>query len=236
MLMINESRSIQSLERGMLILEYIAQQHGTAQLSDISKALNLSKSTVHGLLNTLAALGYISREGTAYTLGLRLNSLSKQIIHVSQNIKENYWPLMQWTAKLSGQTCYLACPCGSKEYLYLAALNHNEEFDIKKQFRSPRESLTASAIGKVILANSLDLRRSLARANLLNPQIVLELEHIQKNGYAIDFENAEVGLNCFAIPLFQNGKLIAALGISGKSQYFTPEKMFKILPKLLQKI
>ena len=79
----------------------------------------------------MAALGYISREGTAYTLGLRLNSLSKQIIHVSQNIKENYWPLMQWTAKLSGQTCYLACPCGSKEYLYLAALNHNEEFDIK---------------------------------------------------------------------------------------------------------
>ena len=51
---------------------------------------------------------------------------------------------------------------------------------ILKQFRSPRESLTASAIGKVILANSLDLRRSLARANLLNPQIVLELEHIQK--------------------------------------------------------
>ena len=44
MLMINESRSIQSLERGMLILEYIAQQHGTAQLSDISKALNLSKA------------------------------------------------------------------------------------------------------------------------------------------------------------------------------------------------
>ncbi|WP_227515671.1 IclR family transcriptional regulator [Acinetobacter qingfengensis] len=230
--MINENRSIQSVERSMLLLEHIAQRQGSAKLSELASALNLPKSTVYGLLNTLAALGYISRQGTAYTLGLRLNTISKHVIHLEDEIKQYYHTFIQQIAKLSGQTCYLAIACGSKEYLYLAAYHGTTALNIEQHIRSPRESLTASAIGKVILANSPDLIRSLGRADLLPSELVHEFKQIQIQGYALDLENTQQGLNCIAIPLFKQGVFTAALGISGSKSDFTQENMLALLPKI----
>lgn len=234
--MIKENRSIQSLERGMLVLEYIASRNGIALLSEISKALNLSKSTVHALLNNLLALGYISREGTAYALGLRLTLLSKPVHRIEEDLKRSYASLMQLAAELSGETCYLACPCGAQQYLYLATLNHQQAHITKHDDVSTREDLTSSAIGKVILAHSPALMKSLGRANVLSLEMITELQFIQKNGYAIDQEEAKIGINCLAIPLFQKGQLVAALGVSGKSQDFTLEKMRKLFPVLTQQV
>lgn len=114
--MIDESRKIQSVERAMNLLEIIAELGGDARLVDLARRSALHKSTIYGLLNTLASMGYITRNGTRYSLGLRLRTIAQTLIDADQEVKSFFAPLLQYAAEISGEVCYLAVPCGTREY------------------------------------------------------------------------------------------------------------------------
>lgn len=204
--MINENKGIQSVERAMLILESIAAAGGEIRLVDLAAHTGLHKSTLHGLLNTLAAMGYISRRGTHYALGLRLREIAQPLNDADARIRETFAPALRMLAERTGETCFLAVPCGTREYLYMDALVASP--------RGRRAGLTTSAIGKVFLAFDEDLRRSLRRAHLLPATLEVELARIVTEGYALDLEEAEPGLNCVALPLRLQGRVVAALGVA----------------------
>lgn len=52
---------IQSLERAFAILELFAENGGTMRLSEIATTLELHRTTVHNLLDTLNKLGYLEQ-------------------------------------------------------------------------------------------------------------------------------------------------------------------------------
>lgn len=215
--MIDENRRIQSVERAMAILEKIAASGGAARLADLSAQLELKKSTLHGLLNTLAALGYVTRQGTHYALGLRLRDIAQPLADADEQLRETFAPALLKMAKLSGETCYLAVPCGTREYLYIDAVEGSNNLRVASP-RGRREGLTTSAIGKIFLANEPTLVRSLRRANLLPANLDQELDAIYEQGYALDLEEAEPGLNCLALPLRRQGSIVAALGVAAPAK------------------
>lgn len=214
MAMIDENRRIQSVERAMGLLEAIAAAGGEARLVDLSAQLGLSKSTLHGLLNTLAAMGYVSRRDTRYALGLRLREIAQPLADTDAALRTAFAPALQALAQRSGETCYLAVPCGTREYLYIDAVEGSASLRLASP-RGRREGLTTSAIGKVFLAHDPDLVRSLRRAELLPAALEQELRSINAAGYALDLEEAESGLNCLALPLRRQGRVVAALGLAG---------------------
>lgn len=112
--MVNENKRIQSVERAMAILETIAAAGGEARLVDLAETMGLHKSTMHGLLNTLAALGYVSRQGTGYALGLRLREIAQPLNDADALLKEAFAPALSALVQLTGETCYLAVPCGTR--------------------------------------------------------------------------------------------------------------------------
>lgn len=211
--MINENKGIQSVERAMLILESIAEAGGEIRLVDLAAHTGLHKSTLHGLLNTLAAMGYISRRGTHYALGLRLREIAQPLNDADARIRETFAPALRMLAERTGETCFLAVPCGTREYLYMDALEGSASLRVASP-RGRRAGLTTSAIGKVFLAFDEDLRRSLRRAHLLPAVLEVELARIVTEGYALDLEEAEPGLNCVALPLRLQGRVVAALGVA----------------------
>ncbi|MDT3720676.1 IclR family transcriptional regulator [Pseudomonas oryzihabitans] len=214
MLMIDENRRIQSVERAMALLEAIAAAGGEARLVDLSVQLGLNKSTLHGLLNTLAAMGYVSRHGTRYALGLRLREVAQPLADADATLRMAFAPALAELARRSGETCYLAVPCGTREYLYIDAVEGNGSLRVASP-RGRREGLTTSAIGKVFLAHDPGLVRSLRRAGLLPTALEKELQTINAAGYALDLGEAEPGLNCLALPLRREGRVVAALGVAG---------------------
>ncbi len=214
--MIDENRRIQSVERAMLLLEAIAAAGGEARLADLADQLNLHKSTLHGLLNTLAAMGYVSRQGVRYALGLRLRGIAQPLADADAALRSAFAPALNAIAERSDETCYLAVPCGTREYLYIDALEGNGSLRAASP-RGRREGLTTSAIGKVFLAHDPLLVRSLRRASLMPPGLEQELTGIVEQGYALDLEEAEPGLNCLALPLRRQGRVVAALGVAGPS-------------------
>ncbi|WP_458369782.1 IclR family transcriptional regulator [Pseudomonas fluorescens] len=233
--MINENKGIQSVERAMMILETIAAAGGEIRLVDLAAQSGLHKSTLHGLLNTLAAMGYIARRGTHYALGLRLREIAQPLNDADAHLRETFAPALRTLAERSGETCFLAAPCGTREYFYMDALEGTGSLRVASP-RGRRAGLTTSAIGKIFLAFDEDLRRSLRRAQLLPVELENELASIVTAGYALDLEEAEAGLNCVALPLRLQGRVVAALGVAAPASRMPKNALHKLATQAMREM
>ncbi len=74
------SELVQSLSRGLMVLELLAGSESGMTLQQLCQELDLKPATVHNLLRTLMARGYIEKayKPTRYTLGLSLMELVEQ--------------------------------------------------------------------------------------------------------------------------------------------------------------
>jgi len=224
--MINETKRIQSVERTFLILEALSQSDSAISLQQLSADLDINKTTLHGLLNTMAALGYVNNASGEYRLGLRLIEFSRSLECQYEALRQRFLPLIKEMSTTTGQTAYLAVLGGSRDYLYIEAVEGENPMTIRSP-RGKREGLTTSAIGKLFVAldDELDLRRSLRKVGKLNSVLEAKLDKIIEQGFSIDHGGAQEGLSCMSIPLYQNGKLIAAAGMSGPSRELTTPKL-----------
>ena len=215
--MSTNSRQIQSLERAMHLLELIRAEGGRARLNDLAERSGLGKSTVHGLLDTLMSLGYVSRDQRHYALGLRLRHLAQPVNEAEQRLRQAFTPALRAFAELSGESCFLAVPGGTRAYLTLAALDcRGQALQLPADTR--RDGLCTSAIGKVLLAHDRQLARQLARTHALPDTLEQELRQVANLGYALDLAASRPGLHCFALPLRLRGQVVAALGAGGPAE------------------
>lgn len=70
----------------------------------------------------------------------------------------------------------------------------------------------------------------------MSPSLEMELKNICEQGYALDLEEAEVGLNCLALPLRQQGRVVAALGIAGPAWRLTRSRIWSLLATANERI
>ncbi|CAG23529.1 IclR family transcriptional regulator [Photobacterium profundum] len=219
-----KGKTIQSLERGFVILEALSLAESPLFLQAIAQSVKLPKTTVHGLLATLVKLGYVERTGQAYQLGLRLRELSKPLEQRDESIRRHFYPLLKKMAQFSNNTAYLAIQSGADEYLYIDAIEKDNPLTIRSP-RGRRESLIDSAIGKIFVSFNPQLQRALRIQGVLTPSIETEIEQIIRQGFALDLEQAEPRLHCLAIPLYMNGELVAVAGLSGANDELTEAKL-----------
>lgn len=211
------NRPVQSIERAMLLLEILRAQGGSARLGELAARAGLSKSTVHGLLDTLLDLGYVSRAGMDYTLGVRLGLLAQAAQDEKQRLRQAFLPALQAFAEISGENCFLAVASGTQAYLTLEAVDGNGR-PLLLAHDEKRDALPTSAIGKVLLAGDRQLARRLCRRQAVSPALAEELARVNDQGFALDLGACEQSLHCVALPLRLRGKVVAALGAGGPAQ------------------
>ncbi len=82
----------------------------------------------------------------------------------------------------------------------------------------------STAVGKVLLAERADAAAILARTGLPRrtehtitsiDAMLAELERVREQGYAMDFGEEELGVHCLAVPVRDDGRIIAGMSISG---------------------
>lgn len=64
----SQGGQVQSLTRGLKLLEWIAESHSSVALTELAQQAGLPNSTTHRLLTTMQQLGFV-RRGRAGTLG-----------------------------------------------------------------------------------------------------------------------------------------------------------------------
>lgn len=227
---------IQSVKRTFDILEYISQNGNLVRLNDIAHALQLQKTTVHNFLNTLKELGYVEQDELTprYRLTSKLQDLYVPVSTIPI-LKNKLRPALEQITKQTGETSYLSVQMGTffrHELISEPRRSVRISLELNKDF-----GMLKTAIGKVFMANSVHLQNALLE-NLPETEklkLVSELKQILNLNYALDLEEFETDLNCVAIPIKEQQRVVAVLGVSGPAFRFGKEEMLNAV-KILNDI
>lgn len=112
-------KTIQSVEKAIHILDYIAENHGKKNLTDISRALEMSIGTLHGFVATLEQCDMIKKDSETgkYLLGERIfkySLISDKGTYLARICK----PYLDNIRNATNETTHLALPIDRQKILY----------------------------------------------------------------------------------------------------------------------
>lgn len=208
------------------ILEGLAEQPSIG-LSELSKRSFTSKSAAYRFLQTMKELGYVAQEEESekYALTLKLFELGGAALeHVDLIQLAN--TEMRALSEVTHEAIHLgSLDEDSQHIVYLH--KYDSHFNLCMNSRIGRRSpIYSTSMGKTLLAwmeeskarEILDNTEFVARTKhtLTSAQDVLnELPDIRQEGIAEDREEAELGVRCLSVPVFDRfGQAVAALSLS----------------------
>lgn len=215
------SGGVQSVERVFELLELITDAGGDVTLSELSSSTELPLPTIHRLLRTLVALGYVRQlPNRRYALGPRLIRLgegaNKQLGALAQ-------PELKTLVESLGETANMAV-LDSDMVIYVAQVPSLHSMRMFTEV-GRRAHMHDTGVGKAILAQLEDeqVRGIVARQGMPTPTtysigdvetLLADLDKIRARGYAIDEQEQEIGVRCFstAVP---NAPTPTAISVSG---------------------
>ncbi|WP_173915494.1 IclR family transcriptional regulator [Halobacillus sp. Marseille-Q1614] len=231
----NSSQSNSAVERALTILELIAAKRNPVSLAEISQELGIAKSTSHRIMEALKNKGFIEQveDTEKYQVGLKaievgVSSLTKW------NLVDIVTPYLRQLALDLNETAFLAVyDKGEVVYLYKAEANQSVRTTADLGTRKPIHS---TGLGKAIVS-TFHLEEvdhvltekgmpKFTEKTIIDPkQYIEELSKVRKNGYSMDDEEAEVGLTCIAVPIFNyTGRAIAAISVAGPTERMIKNK------------
>ena len=219
---------IQSVDRALSLLSQFNAQVRYLGITELSQLLDLPKSTVHGLVKTLEARGFLSQnpENGKYQLGVKVYELGMAY----STATELQTAAQKAASHLAGRY---------QEAVHLAIFVGGMAVYIMKTeckgrlVAFPRVGTSipayATAVGKVLLAALPDAEAEKYAEGELYPltgntitdrsYLREELARVRRQGFAIDNEETLNGIACVAAPVYDhNGQVVAALSISGPGE------------------
>jgi DNA-binding IclR family transcriptional regulator len=203
----SDFRPVKSAYRALDVLEAMA-RGGPATLSELARRLDIPKSSLHGLMRTLAERGWVetSGGGTAFRLGLRALQIGARFVDEDELVSE-VAPTLDRLAAMTGETVQHARLDGD-QVVYLAKRDSAHPVRLISSIGS-RLPAHATALGKALLAARDDdtvsdlltfpLAELTTRTITAHGRLTEELALTRARGYAIDDGEATDGLRCFAV-------------------------------------
>jgi IclR family KDG regulon transcriptional repressor len=228
---------IQSLARGLKILDILGQASGGVSITELAENLQVDKASASRLASTLARYGYVEKDEVTrrYQLGPQVVSLSRSVL-TRLPLREAAKPFLRQLMETTGECTHLAVPAQGKA-LYIDQVESPATLRVNAQVGT-MNPLHCTALGKVLLAfGHLPPPDSLERHTphtITSKKLLRQhLEGVRQAGYAVDDEEFDPGVRCIAVPVFDfRGKVIGSIGISGPASRITPER----LPALAQRV
>ncbi|UCG94598.1 MAG: IclR family transcriptional regulator [Candidatus Aerophobus sp.] len=227
---------MKSVKKAIEVLEVLAKTENGIGITQLSRELNLPKSTIHQILSTLKSVRFAEQnpEDKKYHLGLRIFELGNIVQSQLQLRKIAYSYLYNLSRKIN-ETTYLVVLEGSR-IVYIDCVESTARLRAHPLF-GDRVPLHCTGVGKAIMAflpeekvNEIIHEDGLERftENTITDSQVLkrELKEIRKRGYAIDNMEHEQGIRCVGAPIRNHRKeVFAAISVSGPSQRFDPPRI-----------
>lgn len=211
---------VQSLSRTFDILELLSKEQKGLTLTDISKSVDLHKSTVYRLLSALMERGYIEKRESRYKLGLEFVELCSLYLN-SLELKTEAEPVLRKLSGETAQTVYMAI-LQQREIVYIDKV---ENFNSIRKYSiiGQRRPLYCTSLGKSFLMGmSNDGIRTLLADEVFEPHtqkthkdmesLIRDIEVCRERGWAFDNEEWEINVQCVGAPIHDyRGTTIAAV-------------------------
>ncbi len=234
------SKSNQSVEKVLQIIEIMAHARGPLRLLEIAQAANIPASTTLRMVNTLVECGYAfqKKDTLRYGLTLQFARIGSQI-RGQLSLRDCARPIMEELSAQCKEACCLAVEENS-EVVYIELVDGPDNVLRIMQYIGKRAPMHCTGIGKLLLLNKseAEIRRLMERTGmkkftentLTTPEALLkELEQVRRQGWAMDNEECELGARCVAASIRDyTGNVIAGLSISGPSTRLTMESCQEI--------
>ncbi len=239
-----ESRDfLETLARGLRVLEIFNQDRKQLTLSDIAKLVDLSRASVRRTLHTLVQLGYAEIDGRLFRLTPRVLTLARAYL-LSNAVSDILQPALERLSEEVDESCSAAVLDG-EDIMMIAHASPKRIIPVSAQigFRLPA---VASSLGRVLLAalddRQLDKFLSQVHPKKVTKSTIVDKSELRKailkvreDGYALVDQEVEIGFRSIAVPLKKlDGRIIAALNIGVHSER-TPLKAMHshFFPRLL---
>jgi len=222
---------IQSVDRAARILKVLASGPRRLGVSEIADRLSMTRPTVHGLLQTLQAHGFVEqdRDSDKYQLGAGLLQLGNSYLDLNELRARSLVHAERLATRADA-----AVRVGVMHGASLVIVHHAFRPDTTLQILEVGAQLPlhASALGKAMLAfapqESLDdllaeplprlTSRTLAPAALRH-----ELVEVRERGFARERDEAILGESSIASPIFDHsGHAVGAIGVVGATERLIP--------------
>ena len=231
-------RAIQSVVRAFGLLEALEAAGGECGVTELAERTGLAQPTIHRILQTLTALGYVRRAaGRRYSLGPALVRLGDS---ASRLLARWARPVLEQVEAEAKETANLAVLDGDMA-VYLAQVPSRHQMRMFTEV-GRRVHLHSTGVGKALLAQLPDeealgvVRRagmpSFTGTTITSEEALLaELRATRTRGFSVDDGEQEVGVRCVAVPVGDVGGP-AAVSVSGPDSRVTRSAVPTLVPLL----
>lgn len=238
-----EDDFVQSLARGLAVIEAFGPGHERLTISQIATACGMTRAGARRILLTLSQLGYASVEGRYFELTPRIIELSAG--HVRRSIWETAQLTLDELAVSLGQPASAGVLEGP-DVVYMVRARPAKVMHVEI---SPGARLPAFAhsMGRVLLAalpdDELEAFLTTVEIRKITPFTVRERDALREriarartDGWALAEREIDERYACVAVPLVdQGGGTVAALNVGMPVALATPVFVeSRVLPELLR--
>jgi IclR family KDG regulon transcriptional repressor len=235
---------MKSTVKALQVLELLCEE-GEARVSYLAKDLGIKYSSMHRILATLCAAGYVEQDqdNSKYRATLKVYRLGLKV-RKKQPLVDLARPYMEKLADQHEQTVNLA-GFVDNHAMVIDRYEGSEPF-ITDHTMSRQLPAYCTAFGKVFLAEmsreQLEEYAANTRFTAYTSRTVTSLEEllpmleeIKKQGYAVDEKELDDGVRCMAAPIRdEQGRVIGALSMSGRTGTMTVKKLNACKEPLLE--
>ena len=227
---------VQSVDRALSILETLAEDDEGYRLSDLAVRTGLSASTVHRLLATLESRRFVQfdRAESKWHVGVRSFTVGASFAR-RRNFTAQAIPYLRKLRDLTRETANLAVVDDE----FIVVLTRMESREIMRSLTKVggRVAMVTSGVGKAVLATYSDedvgavIRHHgmprLTEKSIVRPgDLFKELATVRKQGFAVDDEEACMGLRCIAAVVYNDcAEPLAAISVSGMTSRLTDDRL-----------
>ncbi len=236
------SEFIETLDRGLRVIQSFGSDRRPMTLSDLAKSTNLPRATVRRILMTLVKTGFVSGDDRLFSLTPRVLLLASAYL-TSNQISTVMQPLMDEVAGKAKEVCSLAILDGD-EVVFSARSSPARVFStgLDIGYRLPA---FCTSVGRVLLGRltNEELTRAIEGMKLA-PQtqmtvverstVIATIIADRTRGYSLVDREAEEGFRSISVPIRRyDGAVIAAANIGAHVDRITTGEMIdRFLPLL----
>ncbi|WP_369266956.1 IclR family transcriptional regulator [Streptomyces harbinensis] len=218
-------RRVPAVSRALDILELFLEGDGTLSAPEITRRLQLPRTTVHELVTTLAARSYlvpVPEQPGRYRLGVRTYQLGSRYAEQLDLAAEGQ-QVARAVAETCGETVHVAV-LEDADVIYIAKVDSTHAVRMVSA-TGRRLPAHCTAVGKMLLA-ALPPAELAARLpaeltamtpnSLTSPEALrAELTRVRERGIAYEQRESNPDVSCVAAPVRdRSGRVVAALSVS----------------------
>jgi DNA-binding IclR family transcriptional regulator len=224
-------RIVQSLQRGLAVLDFLAESREPVRTSDVALRFDIDKANASRLLNTLSAAGYARRtDGRRFAIGEKFGGEDSRPLEGLIALRERTRSLLEGLVEASGECAHMAVLVADKVwYVDKISSPHALRVDHPVGALAP---LHCTALGKAFLAFSAravtpgELTRFTAQTIVDKDKLAIDLVGARQDGFARDDEEFSPGVRCVAAPIRNRaGTMVAAVGLSGPTARIDADRL-----------